>query len=400
MQEYIFRLYNLVHLGVKKILRRKVLSVNSNLLSLSHHRVGVQTNPAEIWLEFIDNSRINSSEPFKGFHYTGFILEKGQWCLPSWIWTDAALVRMYVVYGNFQDARILCNNLLGLQQDCGGWIVRNDYDSKGAIPMLAPNDSSYIANNAFLSMYSATHDKMYLNAAIRCANWIIESAREDAMVYTGYNVRDGKWDKEHIIVDVGFTAALFANLTEITNNKVYRDFLKRFINRYIDLFFDPDFNGFSTSINKSNHRQGGFFGRGQAWALEGLIPAYRVLKDQRIKEIIEKTVNNLVNRQNKDGSWPYNLSRKLMGNDCKGVPVIAKSIVEWYLITNDQRLPVVIMRAYKWCCKHTCVEGEARGGIFSFCTEGAVVKDLYSSCAFVYASAYAIEIDKFFKRHK
>ena len=37
-------------------------------------------------------------------------------------------------------------------------------------------------------------------------------------------------------------------------------------------------------------------------------------------------------------------------------------------------------------------ESEAEGGIFSYCMEGAVVHHLYTSTAFVYSSAYAIEM--------
>lgn len=400
MSDLIFRLYSLAHLTAKKMLGRKVLSANPKLLSFNNIQLGVEGNVNDVWLDFVRNSKICSSESFKGFHYTGYILEKGEWCLPSWIWTDAALVRMYIALGDVRAAETLCTCLMKRQQDCGGWIVRNDHDSLGAIPMLAPNDSSYIANNAFLSMYTTTHDKKYLDVAMRCANWIMETAREDGMVYTGYNVRDKKWDKGHIIVDVGFTAALFSNLVEITDDKAYRNFLTKFVHRYIELFFDPNFNGFATSIDKVDRRQGGFFGRGQAWALEGLIPAYHALKDQRIKDTIEKTINNLIKRQSRDGSWPYNLSRKLMGNDCKGVSVIAKSMADWYSITHDARLLKRVEKAYDWCRNHTCSDGEARGGIFSFCTEGAVVKDLYSSCAFVYASAYAIELGKLLKSVK
>lgn len=400
MSDLIFRLYSLAHIGAKTLLGRKVLSANPKLMSCKKQQLGIGDNVAAAWLDFIGNSKIAESDAFGGFYYTGYILEKTEWCLPSWIWTDAALVRLFVACGDFDHAKTLCQSLMQRQQDCGGWIVRNDYDSRGAIPMLAPNDSSYIANNAFLTIYRTTHDEKYLNVARRCADWIMETARDDGMVYTGYNIRDNKWDKSNIIVDVGFTAALFANLIAITNDKTYVNYLVKFVIRYIELFFDPNFNGFATSINSSNHRQGGFFARGQAWALEGLIPAFQVLDDQRIKRIIEKTVSNLIGRQNSDGSWSYNLSRKLMGNDCKGVPVIAKSLANWYSITKEERLPAVIEKAYDWCRKHTCRDGEARGGIFSFCTEGAVVKDLYSSCAFVYASAYAIELEKFLKSIK
>ena len=42
----------------------------------------------------------------------------------------------------------------------------------------------------------------------------------------------------------------------------------------------------------------------------------------------------------------------------------------------------------------TCNKGVAKGGIFSYSVEGAIVQSLYTSCAFVYSSAYAIELQK------
>lgn len=395
MRELQFRLYAFAHLCAKKILRRNSLSANTKMFSRVKAK-GIRTLEAsKAWHYFIESSRIKQLSSLDGFHYAGYILEKSEWCLPSWIWTNAAIVRLYIADGDINKAIELGEILMSKQHDCGGWIVRNDYDHQGAIPVLAPNDSAYIANNAFLSLFIATNDKRYLKVAQHCADWIIDTCRDDSMVYTGYNLRDDKWDTNNVIVDVGFTAGLFANLYSLTKELKYKNFLNKFIKRYINLFFNFEFNGFATSIDKYNNQQGGFFGRGQAWALEGLIPAYKVLKDDSVKAIIEDTINNLVTRQNSDGSWSYNFTRKLMGNDCKGVSVIAKSISDWYEISKEKYLLSAVEKALDWCRRHTAVTSDARGGIFSFCTEGAIVKDLYSSCAFVYASAYAIEVDKF-----
>ncbi len=263
--------------------------------------------------------------------------------------------------------------------------------------MLAPNDSAYIANNTFITLYEKTKDEKYLNIARKCADWIIETARSDGMVFTGYNMRDQKWDKNCVIVDVGFTGGLFARLFEHTNDDKYLAFLKRFIERYIELFYIPDKEGFCTSIDKDNKRQGGMFSRGQAWALEGLIPAYKVLKDNRIKQVIDGTVVTLLRKQLRNGGWSYNLTKPLLGEDCKAVSVIAKDMMEWYKITKDVRIRESAQKALQWCCNHTATEGEAAGGIFSFCMEGAIVHNHYSSCAFVYASAYAVELSEMLK---
>lgn len=397
MSESKFRLYCFVHHTVKCILGRSTLTVG-NIFKTSSLKMGVKSEEAcLLWNEFIHKSVITHGE-FKGNLYAGYIAESKEWCLPSWIWTNAAIIREYCHMGMLDEAKVLVAQLASRQQECGGWIVRDDYDKRGAIPMLAPNDSAYIANNAFLTLYEKTHDVQYLSIARRCADWIIETARLDGMVYLGYNMRDKKWDKSCVIVDVGFTGGLFSRLVEFTHDEKYLTFLKRFIKRYIELFYLPQNHGFCTSIDKNDRPQGGMFGRGQTWALEGLIPAYKVLRDERIKQVIDDTIENLLRVQYSDGAWAYNFTTPLMGNDCKSISVIAKNMMHWYEVTKDKRIRNGARKALEWCRKHTATEGEAKGGIFSFCMEGAIVQNLYTSCAFVYASAYAIELQEMLKR--
>lgn len=360
-------------------------------------RLGVSGSEASAaWARFVMSSEIPEGYKSAGLHYAGFIEKKG-WCLPSWIWTNAALVRMYCKVGNLTSGQAIADRLLALQEECGGWIVRNDYTPTDVIPVLAPNDSSYIANNAMLSVYRATGEKRYIDSACRCADWIISSARQDGMVPVGYDMKRNVWQR-HNIVDTGFTAALFASLYEITKEPKYYDFLKRFVVSYIKLFYIPAKKGFSTSLDSNDQQHGGMFARGQAWALEGLIPAYRLLQDDGIRTVIEDTISTILRHQRSDGGWAYNLTRSLMGEDCKGIAVIAKALMDWNEICPSEDLKDAARRAFEWCRKHTAVNGEARGGIFSYCMEGAVVHNLYTSTAFVYASAYAIEVENKLKQ--
>lgn len=392
MSDLNFRLYCYLHNKAKQILGRASLTTG-DIFKLPSLTVGTNSIEAKhLWEVFINRSSIIDKD-YNGLHYAGYIAENEEWCLPSWIWTNSAIIRQRCLLGQLSQAESIASLIAQRQEVCGGWIVRNDYDKLGAIPILAPNDSAYIANNAFLSLYEATNKSEYLEIAIKCADWIIETARPDGMVYVGYNIRDHKWVEDCVIVDVGFTAGLFAKLAKITNDRKYHDFLKRFILRYIELFYIPSKHGFCTSINRNNKQQGGMFGRGQAWALEGLIPAYKILQDNQLKQVIDSTVENLLNIQSKNGAWSYNLSNPLMGQDCKAVSVIAKNLMDWYSVTLDAKLLDSVNKAINWCYKHTAIDGEAKGGIFSFCMEGAIVQNLYTSCAFVYASAYAIELD-------
>lgn len=396
--ELVYRLYcGLYHLA-KRILGRSVEHNDLQLQRREKIRIGAEAEAApELWRNFIRASEISGGEWQHNLH-AGYIADCSSWCLPSWIWTNAAAVRCLCEEGCLDEACRLGELLLSEQCSCGGWVVRNDYDRSGAKPMLAPNDSAYIANNACLTLYMHTRDVKYLNAARRCADWIINTARPDGMVYLGYNMRDERWENDCVIVDVGFTAGLFARLYELTQEGSYKSYLKRFTERYIELFYEPGSHCFATSIDRNDKRQGGLFGRGQAWALEGLVPAYRITQDERLRIVIEANVEALLQQQLRNGAWPYNLAKPLMGEDCKAVSVIAKDLMDWYVIHPSPDIYIAAQKALDWCCQHTATSGEAAGGIFSYCLEGAIVHNLYTSTAFVYASAYAIELVKQLKQ--
>ena len=366
-----------------------------NSFSAKKYKVSYAANIAEaenLWPKFIQSAMIPIGYRNGGCYYGGYIHECQQWCLPSWIWTNAAIVRYYCLCGNIEEAKRLGDLIISQQQPCGGWIVRNDYSEDGVMPELAPNDSCYIALNCCLALYSVTKEERYLNSAKRNADWVLETARTDGMVYFGYNTKKKEWIKDRNIVDTGFTAGLFAKLVEITKEEKYKEFLGKFVKTYINIFYMPDKKCFATAIDGQDNQLGGAFGRGQGWALEGLIPAYRVLKDREIKRVISETIATLLECQMKNGGWSYNLLRPMMGIDCKGVPVIAKCMVEWYQEEKNEDLIVAAKKAMNWCARHTVITGERAGGIFSYTTEGAIVHHMYTSTALVYSSAYAAEV--------
>ncbi len=345
-----------------------------------------------LWEKFCHKAKIPYGYKNGGLCYGGYILEKSSWCLPSWIWTNAALARRNVSLGNIDEAKETGEQFLSLQHSTGGFVVRSDYENGRVISQLAPNDSAYIAANALIPLYLSTKDERYLNSACACADWIISTARPDGFVYLGFDTVSGKWITDRNIVDTGFTASLFAKLYDITNEDKYKSFLSRFLDRYIELFYNSTTHMFATAIDKDDNPIGGAFGRGQAWALEGLVDAYLVMPSDDLYRVISSCVNSVLDNQNKDGSWPYNFKKKLMGNDAKAVSVIAYSLMRWYEITVNDEIITAVKKALLWCATHTQTKGEAAGGIFSYTLEGAVAHHLYTSTAFVYASSYALEV--------
>lgn len=364
-----------------------------------------QKEASEFWKLFLKTSKIPNGYKYGGLLYGGFIKEYQEWCLPSWIWTNAAIVRYYCSTNNINEALEIGELLLKYQHRSGGWIVRNDYGVHHVKPLLAPNDSAYIANNACLEIYKHTGDNRFLKAAKKCADWIMINKRDDGLVFFGFDTVTGQWEKNHNIVDIGFTAALFAELYQLTKKTEYLEYLQSFSKAYIKAFYDKNKKRFCSSIGLNDVQRGIGFARGQAWALEGLISTYKLLKSDIIAETVNATVSSLLSKQNVDGSWPRELDKPKLGSDCKGTSVIARSILRWTETmapdyTAYEKAMQAVKNSMEWCSTHTLRNGEGAGGIYSFCYEGAIVHHPYTSTAFVYGSSYALEIYELLNKEK
>lgn len=350
------------------------------------------TDVNETWWDLIFNSKVPNGYLNTGLYQTAFCLEKKVPVLSSWIWTSAAIGRLTYEYNYNEYCIEIADIFISLQKEDGGWIVRNDQDYKNILPAYAPNDSSYIARHSLLNAFKLTKDLKYLIAAEECANWVIDNTNKFGLVPTNiYNV------DQNMIVDIGFTMSLFSELYVITKDKKYFYYLQNFSDVFIDYFYDDQLNLFSTSIDNFGNKAGGYFSRGQAWALEGLIDAYKVIRSEKLFKVIESNINELVDRQNKDGGWNYNFSRQFLGIDNKGIAIIGNVIADWFQYTTpDNRAELIkaATKALKWCKLHTKKTGVFKGAIFGFCFEGAITKFFCTETAFLYSNAYALLLEK------
>lgn len=374
-------------------------------ISTSNEKVRFKHTKPQSWdsfksglLNFISEAKIKDGYKYSGFYHTAFCKDTGYWCLPSWIWTNAAIAKTFFTTGEISSGINLADLFLKEQQNNGGWIVRFDYKKQSASPIIAPNDSSYIANNCMLEAFKCTHNDKYLNSAIKCAKWIMQNTMNGISIpKLGYYTDSGVWENHINIVDVGFTSALFCSLYELTGNTTYKNYATTFLNDYISSFYIGD-GIFATSIDiQSNTKNcNGIFARGLAWALEGLIPYYKITSDTNAEKIISEITSFLIANQDKSGGWNYNLAKNIIaqhsGFDCKGVPVIAESLSLWNDIFPRQELSQCIKKAISWCKQNSYINASNSIGIFSYNYEGAIVCNQFSSTAFTYTNAYLLRL--------
>jgi rhamnogalacturonyl hydrolase YesR len=345
------------------------------------------------WLQCIKNAAVEDGWKNSGFYLTAYIKEQKQWCLSNWIWTSAAIARVLSACGLKKDAQKIADAYLREQLSEGGWIVRYDFIQGHLNRLAAPNDASYIARHSMLVTYRDTNEQKYLDSAKRCADWIMVTSCSDGLVLFGYNVDKNEWITDRNIVDIGFTTGLFAELYEITGEAKYKEFLTRFVKTFINTFYDENAKMFASHVNGERKRNGGYFSRGQAWAMEGLMDVYKATEDMRIFNILENVTLTVADHQLSDGGWYCNLqkARALMGEDCKGISAIARSLLMWTEYSdNKEKLIKAGKKAYDWCAKHT---DDETGMILSFSCNGAIAHSPNTSTGILYANAYAIEVE-------
>lgn len=362
-------------------------------------------NPSWNYIFNARNTCIGSR--FYNTFFSAYDLDNKTYRLNSWVWSSAivvkALLEEYALTKKDEYLKIAKETgdaLLRFQKqdgpEAGGITVRWDVwqDSPiGIVPWLAPNDSAIIGSYAFLPLYQETKDNKYIQAAIRIGDWIIKSGMTKAgRLYVGYREDLGVWDRSWLYVDAGFTGTLFEGLYEFTGEVKWKKTLKLFIDDFIKLFWCDD-GYFYKHWYYPNQMVRNIFARGQGWVLDGLISAYKVLKEEKYLEKILACAGYLVEHQNENGSWNYLLNIKDSGECNKGTPIIAYHLLRLSDFTkNSEKYYNSAKKAIEWCeaNQYERSDSNAVGGIHAYNIEGCIVGVKNTDTIFTYSNAYYI----------
>ena len=383
------------------------LGKHEKLLIETSFEKNVFNNSYDLALSYIINSFNNyKSSKFSGTFFTCYDLTNKSYRLNSWVWTSGIVIKL-LCKDYEETSKEHCLNLAlksgeyflknqvknGLNE--GAFMVRWDISKDspiGIIPWLAPNDSAFLAANGLMSLYYTTKEEKYLDASIKVGEWIIREGMErDGHLYLGFRLDYNKWEKSKLYVDAGFTATLFEELFKASGNKKWADVLKLFIDDFINkLYVEKGY--FYKTWEKSNKIEKNIFARGQAWALDGLLSAYSVLKNKKYLDIILTIAKYLIKNQNKNGSWHYLINFKFSGECAKATPIIAYHLLRIYEILPDYSIIFAVKKALNWCYNHQYLNNisdeNTAGGIHSQTLEGAITSIRDVDTIFTYSVAY------------
>lgn len=377
-------------------------SITQKELTEYEHNVECQSPPKfsshrAVAIQYLINSYNNvKSSNFKGTFFACYDYESKCYRLISWIWCTGVVIKALLSEWNrtgnskYKDLAIRAGNILLQHQDRdGGFVVRWDLGGKSGVKKWkAPNDSAIIGAYGLMPLYKATGNKRFLSASIDIGNWIItKGLRPNGHLSVGYL---DNWVYSWLYIDSGFTANLFYEIYQERPNDRWKIACEKFINWFIDNFRKESGLFIKTWRENGNHDII-FYSRGQAWALDGFVSAYKLLKHKNTLSVACDIANNMVRHQNKDGSWDYIGDDPYSGKDNKGTPVIAYNLLQLYELIPKNDYLASAVKAIHWCeINQDMNDGIGYGGIKSWNKEGCIVGKRSTTNAFAYGDAFYI----------
>ena len=347
-----------------------------------------------------------SGSAFRNTFHACYDLTQRTYRLNSWVWCSAAAVKALLsewsrradksVYQMAERVgKALRERQLTAGPNAGGIEVRWDLDARrgdsyGIVRWLAPNDTAFIASQAFLPLYEATGEAEYLEAARRAASWIRDQGMHGSgRLRAGCDATTGRWDDSWLYVDSMFVAGLFAGLAVLDRDGPWQEVLRSTLDDAVRRFSLP--NGlFAKTWRSSGGLDTVKWARGQAWALLGLLDGYGAVPTERWLERAIECANALLGLQNDNGSWNYLMDDPSSGECAKATAILAYNLARLFKATGAAAYQHAAERALSWCQLHI-YDGDdscARGAITSHTAEGCIVGTRDVNCAFLYSAAY------------
>jgi hypothetical protein len=245
--------------------------------------------------EFLFNSQIKGprKSPFRGACYCIYDYNDQAHRMSNWVWNNAVVANALLALaksGLYPEKELefkkfareigeefLATQFAGSADPAYGALVSR-YKNLGspdhpADCLVGPNDTSFSVKWALLPLYETTGESRYYDAASLALQWVRNSIYLGGFVPLDYNVNTGSWGN-YTIIDTAFLPDGLEAFDRLTGSRVYTQDIKYFMDRFIEQFaLDTGYYGqnYTPSVGVTRI----IFSRGEGWAIEGLLAAYR-----------------------------------------------------------------------------------------------------------------------------
>lgn len=359
-------------------------------------------DPIERAVSFMVNSvNRDPASVFQGLCYGCYDLTNEGYRLSSWVWTSGIVISallssrsndLFSLATRIGDASL--RFLIDDGKNVGALMVRHDPITdvrQGYAEWLAPNDAALFGGYGLLPLFRLTRNRHFWDAAVGIADWIRREGIRNSKLRVGYRLEQNQWDDSWLYVDAGFTPVLFAGLYEIEQRPEWKQSCELIMDDLLTRLYHEDGRLYSSWLWPGRKGKP-LFARGYAWFLDGVIHSYRCTGRSDYLEVAKQCAQFLQRYQAQSGAWYYLLDKPGTGFCNKGTPAIAWQLLQLYRLTGQEELKLDARRALDWCTANQYMGDDvnARGGIVSWNTEGAIVGAKNIKTAFPYASGFQV----------
>jgi uncharacterized protein YyaL (SSP411 family) len=237
------------------------------------------------------------------------------------------------------------------------------------------SDANFFSGWAWISLYTETGNKKYLDAAKLLAETTDQLMTQYGLIPQDYYVDEQKFS-EHTIDESGFGSEGIANLYAITKDPKYFKMTEQYIQEHLKKLSRSD-----GLWERGWHQKTGVqptikMTRGLGWAMEGLLAAHRNNPKGPYLDLAKKMADRMQAWQKPDGHWTFITDEPLekVGISEKGTALWSYLLYQLYAASGEKKYVAMARKSLTWCIKNQYqgADRQAYGGIVGKTIHSAV----------------------------
>jgi hypothetical protein len=218
-------------------------------------------------------------------------------------------------------------------------------------PAITLADLLFLAGWAWVPLYETTGNRVYLEESIFACDLTGKLMDQFPIIPHSYCPAAGEW-YDFALCETGFGMEGFAEAYRVIGDERIRELGERFIGQHLDTFQRDDGLWERLLVLETGEvRPGEHHTRGVGWAMEGLLASHRMSPNGPYLDLAERMAAQVLAGQHPDGYWTFyfNQPKESVGTTQKGTAIWSYLLYRLYSHTGEEKYLSAARKALLWC---------------------------------------------------